>query len=88
MLPGMEDAYPSVGSITDAGAAFDNWVNGDGTFTVPEGTQTAPVTLRDATGGFGALELGGGLGGLVACGVEAELGGGGLVGVVAVLGAG
>lgn len=56
MLPGMEDAYPSVGSITDAGAAFDNWANGDGTFKVPEGTQTAPVTLRDATGGFGALD--------------------------------
>lgn len=56
MLPGMEDAYPSVGSITDAGAAFDNWIGGDGTFSVPEGTRTAPVTLRDATGGFGALD--------------------------------
>lgn len=56
MLPGMEDAYPSVGSITDAGAAFDNWIDGDGSFSVPEGVQTAPATLRDATGAFGALD--------------------------------
>ncbi len=55
LIPSMEDAYPDIGSITDAGAAFDNWIAGDG-FSVPEGTRTAPVTLQNFTNGFGALD--------------------------------
>ena len=55
LIPGMEDAYGDVGTITDFGAALDNWMAG-GDFAVPEGTQTAPVTLQDVTNGFGALD--------------------------------
>ena len=56
MIPGMEDAYGDVGTVTDGANAFMNWAMGDGEFAVPEGADTRPTLLRDVTGGFGALD--------------------------------
>jgi hypothetical protein len=56
MIPGMEDAYGDVGTVTEGGQAFLNWALGNGDFAVPEGADSRPTTLRDVTGGFGAFD--------------------------------